>query len=426
VLDSRWKNTLVPRVDKSLMGRETITSSATFFPDEGENWMRKTGPHISSPYGLMRAPWNYNPSPYLTRYNNLNRLATTDVSEHVLKPYMGSNCEDMKRFINDYTVGKPLETYLESAEDIVHGYIHFTFGGMGGPMAAQVDSVLRDKYQLSNTHMFYVAESAHKFVKTFLSGLDSDIVNPMNCTRNPWDAKLEYLKTESAPGEADGPMCTCNAYYFESEENLDTLIDLYFNHFMPTDDSLKNIDFATKKEIMMLACSRMSYEGDMGGSGAAMDPLFWVAHGSVDRLFQRVLLANVFTDGIYKNQGRGGKCSGHDADGKKKWLDGLILGDGTDASDYINTDLHAMLDPSSDQFRDLMDSVYEDSKWDWCEGFDEWLVYDQPSTEGLTPLKSSNEGSSGGGGSGGGGGTGGGGGAGGGTKAVKQHDGAGR
>ena len=29
--------------------------------------------------------------------------------------------------------------------------------------------------------------------------------------------------------------------------------------------------------------------GDMGGSGAAMDPLFWVAHGAVDRLFQKVL-----------------------------------------------------------------------------------------------------------------------------------------
>jgi len=209
ILDSRWKTTVVPRVDKEFMARETIIGGATFFPDEGDNWMRKTGPHISSPYGLIRAPWNYNPSPYLTRYNNLNRLATDGVSEHVLKPYIGSNCEDMKRFINDYTVGKPMETYLESAEDIVHGYvsvwrtlcvcvvsrratltspplprsvppgdryIHFTFGGMGGPLAAEIDAKLRDQYGLSNTHLFYVAESAHKFVKTFLSGLDRFVV----------------------------------------------------------------------------------------------------------------------------------------------------------------------------------------------------------------------------------------------------------
>ena len=239
ILDSRWKTTVVPRVDKEFMARETIIGGATFFPDEGDNWMRKTGPHISSPYGLIRAPWNYNPSPYLTRYNNLNRLATDGVSEHVLKPYIGSNCEDMKRFINDYTVGKPMETYLESAEDIVHGYvdvrstgkdrtlcvcvlcrvvprspplpspptlrpscihftlsptplppshspprsvppgdryIHFTFGGMGGPLAAEIDAKLRDQYGLSNTHLFYVAESAHKFVKTYLSGLDRSVI----------------------------------------------------------------------------------------------------------------------------------------------------------------------------------------------------------------------------------------------------------
>ena len=225
--------------------------------------MRKTGPHISSPYGLVRAPWNYNPSPYLTRYNNLNRLATTDVTEHVMKPYIGSNCEDMKRFINDYTVGKPMETYLESAEDIVHGYIHFTFGGMGGPLAAQIDEVLQKKYGMTNMHMFYIAESAHKFVKTYLSGLDLDgNVPPMNCTANPWNPQLEVLKTEAAPGDKVGPMCTCNSYYFESEDNLNSLIDLYFNHFMPDDDSLKNVDFATRKEIMMLVCSRMSYEGD--------------------------------------------------------------------------------------------------------------------------------------------------------------------
>ena len=324
IVDSRWKDTVVPRVDKDFMARENIkgniqieyilstyptfepftthseiyrmeltyvlytstphrtthdvklivchfliiyhpflSGGSTFFPDEGENWMRKTGPHISSPYGLVRAPWNYNPSPYLTRYNNLNRLSTTDVTEHVMKPYIGSNCEDMKRFINDYTVGKPMETYLESAEDIVHGYIHFTFGGMGGPLAAQIDEVLQKKYGMSNMHMFYIAESAHKFVKTYLSGLDLDgNVPPMNCTINPWNPQLEVLKTEAAPGEKVGPMCTCNSYYFESEENLNSLIDLYFNHFMPDDDSLKNVDFATRKEIMMLVCSRMSYEGD--------------------------------------------------------------------------------------------------------------------------------------------------------------------
>ena len=149
---------------------------------------------------------------------------------------------------------------------------------MGGPLAAEVDAKLRDTYGLSNTHLFYVAESAHKFVKTFLSGLDrytlrpspskstfhtffsllthllrprvvhsnSDVVKPLNCTALPWDYKLEFLKTQAAPGEKGGPSCTCSSYYLASEENLDALIDLYFNHFMPDDDSLKVPYLATR------------------------------------------------------------------------------------------------------------------------------------------------------------------------------------
>ena len=33
---------------------------------------KKSDQHMSNPYGLLRAPWNYNPSGYLTRFNNLN------------------------------------------------------------------------------------------------------------------------------------------------------------------------------------------------------------------------------------------------------------------------------------------------------------------------------------------------------------------
>ena len=37
----------------------------------------------------------------------------------------------------------------------------------------------------------------------------------------------------------------------------------------------------------------------MAGSGAAMDPLFWVVHGAVERIFQRVMLEGVFTGRIW-------------------------------------------------------------------------------------------------------------------------------
>ena len=64
---------------------------------------------------------------------------------------------------------------------------------------------------------------------------------------------------------------------------------------MGSDVTILVKDFETKKKIMTLVCQRMSYEGDMAGSGAAMDPLFWVVHGAVERVFQRVMLEGVFT-----------------------------------------------------------------------------------------------------------------------------------
>ena len=373
IVDSRWAYTKTPYLTTEFLTQEMIQEKATFFPAEERAWLLKTGPHIMSPYGLLRAPWNYNPSPYLTRYNNVNRLSHEGVPEKVLKPYMGSNCEDMKIFFAGYAVDQPMYVYLEATEDNVHGYVHFTIGGSGGDRAAEIDQILREKYGLSNTHLFYIAEASHKFVKSYLAGMTYNYENPVICTGDPWVGGK--LVTSASPGEDGGPKCKCNQYYMESEEKLNTLIDLYFNHFMPADDTILNLDFETRKEIMDLACTRMSYEGDLAGSGAAMDPLFWVVHGAVDRLFQRVSFSGVLTDKVYHTSKRSVGCSGHETTGTKRWLKGLFLEDSSiDLSMLTNQQLAEILDPSTDAFRDLQNSVYADSLYPWCEGFEEWLA----------------------------------------------------
>jgi hypothetical protein len=377
ILDGRWAATKVPLVDTRFLQEEGIPLESTFFPDEQAAWLQKTGPHIVSPYGLLRAPWNYNPSPYLARYNNLNRISTASLPEHALKPYFGSNCEDLRMFFMLYTVGQPLQLYLESTEDAVHGYIHFTFGGSGGDWAAAIDQQLKDEMEFSDTYLFYVAESAHKFTKTYLSGIDLSFhENPMNCTalgvvQGPGSTVL-------LPGQKGAPMCQCSEYYFSSESNLNSLIQLYFNHFMTNDPTILVKDFATKTKIMRLVCSRMSYEGDMAGSGAAMDPLFWVVHGAVERVFQRVMLEGVLSDTSFTNSKRGGTCSGHLADGSKKWLTGFYFEDtSVDAAALTNAELADILDPRGTLYRDLVNSVYETADYPWCEntmgGIDAWF-----------------------------------------------------
>jgi hypothetical protein len=182
------------------------------------------------------------------------------------------------------------------------------------------------------------------------------------------------------PGETDGPWCTCNTYYFESEENLDELIFLFFEEYlddseMTTPYDILDYNYKQKKSIMELICSRYQYDGDMAGSGAAMDPLFWVAHGAVERLFQRVIFENVLTDITYTlTSGKGYTCSGHGVNDTKAWLEGFYFEDASvNATNLTNAELMDILNPAGSYYSNYINFVYEDSSWSWCDGFDSWF-----------------------------------------------------
>jgi len=390
IRDGRWAYTPVPVIDQAFLDSETIGRDEHFFPDEKELWLSRTTTHLPSPYGLLRSPWNFDPHKFTTRWNNVNQLPSYGVSEHAMKPFRGSTCSDYQIFITQHAVNHALQMYLETAEDAVHGYVHKTIGGFGGERAHAIDIILRDQYGLTPTQIYYVAQATHKFVKTYISMLDFDMepigyITPLMCSNIPWNYEKDMLMSEAFPGEDTGPICECNSYYMESEERVDSLIAIYFNHFMGDDDTIFGFDLETKKEIMQLICSRMSMEGDMAGSGAAHDPLFWVAHGAVERLFQRVVFDNSLTNLNYVSSVRG-TCSGHDANGKKAWLKGLVYEDPSIKPETLtNAELAEMLNPLHDHFRDWSSFVYEDKDWPWCEGFDTWLDPNMVSKDKIIP-----------------------------------------
>jgi hypothetical protein len=144
---------------------------------------------------------------------------------------------------------------------------------------------------------------------------------------------------------------------------------------MDGDTSLLDKDWETKKAIMRLVCSRMPLDGDLVGSGAAMDPLFWVVHGAVERLYQRVMFEGVLTDDQYSNSKRGAPCPGHESTTTKTWLTGFTFADeSVDPTTLTNVDLAEILDPRGTKYRDLLDSVYDTAGYEWCgEEFDGWL-----------------------------------------------------
>ena len=75
---------------------------------------------VHNPYGLLRSPWNTNPTPYLTRYRFV--AGQKDAG------YNLPSCEKFKHSYNTMWVGL-LNTYLNG---FLHGEIHIMLGGHWG------------------------------------------------------------------------------------------------------------------------------------------------------------------------------------------------------------------------------------------------------------------------------------------------------
>ena len=103
----------------------------------------------------------------------------------------------------------------------------------------------------------------------------------------------------------------------------------------------------------------------------ALDPLFWVAHGAMERMFQKAVFAGIFTDMDYTSSDH---CSGHDSEIGKYWLKGFYFANETIAAiDLTNSELTAILDPTSHKYRDLINFVYDTSSYSWCAAADSWF-----------------------------------------------------
>jgi hypothetical protein len=310
----------VPRVDEDFFSTHAIDRDATWFPSdlsmslsEDEQSMLMCdvlsmqasnccfpGVHYVNPYGLLRSPWNWNPATYLARYHNVNGISDmSSVSSDVRSYFSGVHCSDYERFL-DGVRGQPLNTYLQGAEDAVHGTIHFTFGGAGGDYAYLKNQELVEKYSFSNDYLVVVAQAAQTFVKktypflnmqneylgmgacscsSFLpvnSALDVLLAKhgfpfPLDCPSLPWDPESETLTTTAVPGE-EGATCSMNEYFCQSQSTMDELYSVYFSKYQNKGDPgyevqahLLTQSLDAQCSIMKNLVSRHAFDGDMAG-----------------------------------------------------------------------------------------------------------------------------------------------------------------
>lgn len=104
---------------------------------------------------------------------------------------------------------------------------------------------------------------------------------------------------------------------------------------------------------------------------SAMDPLFWIAHGAIERMFQKATFSGMFSEMQYVSEDH---CSGHSATGRKSWLTGYHFTDESVAPQLLtNAELTNILNPTSAEYRDLLHFVYDSSSYDWCANSATWF-----------------------------------------------------
>ena len=340
IVDSLWKNSTIPVVNHAFYDREGIDNTKPFFTAEWRDWGGIGANHRKSPVGLLRSPWNFNPSHYTTRFGNVNQQTIGLAFDRNI--FVGANCDLLQSYLVEHVVNKPLESMLLHAEDGSHGNIHFAFGGSGGGVCVDADKKLRDDHGFTVDDFVAIAYCSQSFFKV--------------------PNKSDYVNSNIG---------NCSETYFNDETSFNELVSEFFSYAgsknVPDYFLRESIPLNTRQAAMRLVCNRFQIDSDMEGSGAATDPLFWVSHGNVERLMQKVLLANVLTDKVYP------ECSGHARDGVKPWLQGFYFEDSVhDAANITNAQLLQILDPSSSEYRDLVNYVYDSGDLS-CSGAESWF-----------------------------------------------------
>lgn len=359
IIDGRWVNITVPYLDDDFYEDEEVSTSASFFPDESSSWSRTLNlPHLYSPYGYLRSPWNYNPSPYVTRFNNVNGISNISAAASIIKDYYrGVDVIDYLGLLNE-VYQQPASSFLTYAEDQSHGNIHFTIAGAGGDYSNQVNSYLQSTYEFTDEDLLICAKASQTFFKLWITrSIAGGSKALVSCENNPY---VDGVMTSMIlPGEEGGPSCSCKSDYFVDEDSLNTLIMSYLSTFESTSlyTKLLSLSFDSKVDIMQNLCGRFQIEGDMASSGAALDPLFWVAHGALDKVFQYQVFTSWLSDLVFPSAD--GACSGHSYNGTKYWLTGYSFQDKSiDVASLTNHELMSYLNPSTTLFRDNVNFLF--------------------------------------------------------------------
>ncbi|KAJ8606643.1 hypothetical protein CTAYLR_008385 [Chrysophaeum taylorii] len=295
---------------------------------------------IYNSYGVLRAPWNNDPTPFMTRHNKIYGF------ENNMKP---SGCKEYA-FAMKKTTWMAMSRQLNSA---AHGHIHETVGGSWNHDVDDANEV--------DPAVFTFAHEIQALSKELWRA--DYVVCPVFCTMDtPWrDCQCQCTPRSRTDAPSyrvldDAGVLSAVHYYDHDHHQIEKWKDLNGTvlHRLPgytTEESNHIYD-----ELLDILCSP-GHIGDMFQATSTNDITFWVLHPTVDRLWH------------FKRLGKSGdfdetwdpyhSCYGHNPTDIQPFKN---LFDSNDAF-YTNEDLYEYLRPDSDG----LPYMYDNFRWPHCE-----------------------------------------------------------
>ena len=302
---------------------------------------------VHNSYGVLRAPWNNDPTPFMTRHDHIYGYMNN------MKP---SGCKE-------YVVAMKKTTWMSMSRQLnaaAHGHIHETVGGSWNHFFAEDNAQRIGPAILTFAHEMQ-ALSKELWRKNY-------VTCPSVCSMDtPWrecqcECSTETLAGKTAYEVLDDSGVLDAVQYFDQEGHLvsswkDENGTVYYTLPGYSEEQSHHI----YDDLLKTLCS-VGHIGDMFQATSTNDITFWVLHPTVDRLWHFKRLGN--QDNYDETWDPYHTCYGHNPTNFQPFKN---LFDDNDVF-YTNQELYDHLRPD----RRELPYAYDNFKWPHCElvGYD--------------------------------------------------------
>jgi len=297
---------------------------------------------IVNSYGVLRAPWNNDPTPFMTRHDHIYGF------ENNLKP---SGCKE-------YYIAMKKNTWMSMSKQLnsaAHGHIHETVGGSWNHYYAE-----RLNHQGSPAVLSFAHEIQALSKNLWRTGF---VTCPESCSMDTaWTDCQCSCDADAIAGMRsydvlDQAGVLASADYFDTEDHVinkfyDENGTIYYELPHYTEEQSKLI----YDDMLSMLCSP-GHIGDMFQATSSNDITFWVLHGTLDRLWHFKRLGNM--QNYDETWDPYHTCYGHNPTNFQPFKN---LFDSDDRY-YTNIELYEYFRPH----QEALQYMYDNFQWPHCE-----------------------------------------------------------